>query len=138
MGQKDYQQQRIVRALVHQLHIPTKVVTVATEREPDGLAMSSRNMLLEPRIRSQAVCLYEQLVHAKRQLEAGVPPTAIEAQAMDALAQPDFRPEYFSIVDGNTLQPVLQPHQHLLIVACTAVWAGNVRLIDNLILKGKL
>jgi len=138
MGQKDYQQQRIVRALVQKLRIPTKVVTVRTEREPDGLAMSSRNVLLEPHIRTRATVLYQQLVHVKAQLAAGTAPAAIEAQALEALAQPDFRPEYFSIVDGDTLQPVQQPDQHALIVACTAAWAGNVRLIDNYILKGKL
>ncbi|MEL7220583.1 MAG: pantoate--beta-alanine ligase [Bacteroidota bacterium] len=134
MGQKDYQQQLIIRRMVEQLNLPLNVCTVPTKREDDGLAMSSRNVLLEPDIRSQATLLYHTLLEAKNRLTDGHTATKIEQWAMDQLSQPGFRPEYFSIINGKTLEPIttsLPEH----IVACTAVWAGAVRLIDNMILR---
>ncbi|MEZ4985008.1 MAG: pantoate--beta-alanine ligase [Saprospiraceae bacterium] len=138
MGQKDYQQQLIVRHLVQWMQIPTRVVTVTTEREEDGLAMSSRNVLMTPQLRERAALLYETLTIAKEQLLAGTPIEVIETAALARLQQPDFTPEYFSIVDGVTLLPVQAEALPALVVACTAVKVGKVRLIDNLILKGRL
>ena len=57
---------------------------------------------------------------------------------MERLAERPFNPEYFEIVDGKTMEKIKNPDNHKLIVACTAVWAGKVRLIDNMILKGKV
>lgn len=139
MGQKDYQQQLIIKRMLDVFGLPYKVVTVPTERETDGLAMSSRNMLLEPDIRGRANLLYQTLCQAKERLQANEDVVSIENWALHNLSQTDFRPEYFSIVDGKTLAPAADlPQLPDLVVACTAVWAGNVRLIDNLILKGKL
>ncbi len=139
MGQKDYQQQLIVKQMVRVLDLPYRVITVPTVREEDGLALSSRNVLLDTEIRQRSVILYQTLQEAKKRLIKGELPKDIEAWAMDVLAQPGFRPEYFSIVDGHSLQPLPDKEELAeLIVACTAVWAGEVRLIDNLPLRGNL
>ena len=138
MGQKDFQQQLIVKRMVEVLQIPTKVITIATEREADGLAMSSRNTRLSPAIRLRAILLIQTLQAAKIRLANKEDITAIESWAMTEMAQPGFEPEYFSIVNGENLQPVSQDSLPSVVVACTAVWAGQVRLIDNLILHGEL
>ena len=107
---------------------------VPTVREADGLAMSSRNVRLSEAQRAAAPVIYQTLTWAKTQL--GVLPIAeIEAEAMQRLSLPEFRPEYFQIVDGRTLLPVVEPAEHEWIVACVATWVGEVRLIDNLGLK---
>lgn len=138
MGQKDYQQQLIVRQMIKELQINTKLVMVATEREADGLAMSSRNVLLTPQNRAHAPILFQTLEEAKKQLAAGTASTQIEAWAMESLGSNGFKPEYFSIVNGHNLQTIQTATDSDLIVACTAVWAGKVRLIDNMVLKGKV
>jgi pantoate--beta-alanine ligase len=135
MGQKDYQQQLIIRRMIDVLKLPVKLRTVPTEREEDGLAMSSRNTLLDPEVRAKATLLYNTLLEAKNRLEKGQNPNEIESWAMSVLAQPEFRPEYFSIVNSETLESLTDPSTCKEIVACTAVWAGNVRLIDNMVLR---
>lgn len=139
LGQKDYQQQLIIKQMVRVLDLPYRVVTVPTAREADGLAMSSRNMLLEPTLRKRAVLLYNTLQEAKKRLIKGALPKDIEDWAIKTMTQPGFRPEYFSIVDGHSLQPLPdQEELSELVIACTAVWAGDVRLIDNLPLRGNV
>ena len=134
MGQKDFQQFSIVGHMIRQLHLPVELVMVPTVRETDGLAMSSRNVRLSPEQRAAAPAIYQTLSWAKEQL--GILPVAeIEAEAMHKLSLPEFRPEYFQIVDGRTLLPVVEPIEHDWIVACVASWVGEVRLIDNLELK---
>ncbi|MBK6946775.1 MAG: pantoate--beta-alanine ligase [Haliscomenobacter sp.] len=134
LGQKDFQQVAILRHLVHQLHLPVRIVMCPTLRETDGLAMSSRNVRLSPELRKKASILFETLTATKDMLE-DFHPEEIEHFAMGRLSIPGFKPEYFEIVDGNTLQPVDDASQTNFIVACTAIWAGNVRLIDNMIWK---
>ncbi|WP_373550908.1 pantoate--beta-alanine ligase [Haliscomenobacter sp.] len=134
MGQKDFQQFSIVGHMIRQLDLPVELVMVPTVREADGLAMSSRNVRLSPEQRMAAPVIFQTLSWAKTQL--GILPIAdIEAEAMQRLSLPDFRPEYFQIVDGQTLLPVVDPAEHAWIVACVASWVGEVRLIDNLGLK---
>lgn len=139
MGQKDFQQQLIVREMISQLSLSSSVVTVPTIRETDGLAMSSRNVRLSPEQRQHATILYQTLTEAKDKLAAGATVKAIEDWALEALAIPGFRPEYFIISDADTLSP-LRDDMPLpkRIVACTAVWVGDVRLIDNSLLRGQL
>ncbi len=134
MGQKDYQQLTIVRSMIKQLDLPVKLVMCPIKREADGLAMSSRNVRLKPDIRRQATILSQTLEKAKAQI-GKISPEDIQKEAMTAFDIPDFKPEYFRIVDGITLLPVEDASQSEEIVACTAVWAGEVRLIDNMILK---
>ncbi|MCB9080960.1 MAG: pantoate--beta-alanine ligase [Lewinellaceae bacterium] len=134
MGQKDYQQVAIIRHLIQQLGLPVELVMAPTVREEDGLAMSSRNVRLDPEMRQRAPVIYQTLRDFKEML-ATFPPEAVEGFAMDQLSASGLRPEYFEIVDGDTLEPVTHPGSTARIVACTAVWAGDVRLIDNLIWK---
>lgn len=140
MGQKDFQQQLIVRDMIRQLSIDnTTVVTVPTVREADGLAMSSRNVRLTADQRQRAIVLYQTLQSAKEKLAEGENIGTIESWAMQALQIPGFRPEYFTIADADTLLAIPDtkaPPKR--IVACTAVWAGEVRLIDNMLLRGQL
>ncbi len=136
MGQKDFQQFSIVGHMIRQLQLPVELVMVPTVRETDGLAMSSRNVRLSPAQRQAAPVIFQTLEWAKTQL--GRQPIAdIEAAALQRLNLPDFRPEYFQIVDGRTLLPVANPADHDWIVACVATWVGEVRLIDNLPLQVK-
>ena len=140
MGQKDFQQQLIVREMARLLKLNTKVVTVPTAREDDGLAMSSRNIRLTPEARAQAPVLHQTLQAAKERLANGEKVEAIESWALSTLQQESqLRPEYFSIVDADTLASLSNASSlPKRVVACTAVWAGDIRLIDNLLLFGEL
>ncbi|MCB0585477.1 MAG: pantoate--beta-alanine ligase [Phaeodactylibacter sp.] len=135
MGQKDYQQFLIIRYMAEALSLPTEVVMCPIVREKNGLAMSSRNQRLSPEQREQAAALYQALRHASRWAEE-FPPREVERKALEQLHQPGLEPEYFQLVDGNTLQPVEDYESPASIIACAALWTGGVRLIDNLILKG--
>ncbi|MBK8555665.1 MAG: pantoate--beta-alanine ligase [Lewinellaceae bacterium] len=136
MGQKDFQQLSIVRDMIRQLKLPAELVMCPTVREADGLAMSSRNIRLTPAMRALAPILHQTLLETGEQLQR-YPARELEANAMARLEAAGFRPEYFSMVDGRTLQPVDGFDSSDFIVACTAAWAGDVRLIDNVVLKGQ-
>lgn len=137
MGQKDFQQCAIVTEMVRMLNLPIEVVCCDTVREKDGLAMSSRNLLLSNDERENASALFKSLLLAKDLLDR-IPVSEIEQKAMELQKLAGFQPEYFSIVDGHTLKPVGDPQQHNFIVACTAAKLGKVRLIDNLILRREI
>ncbi len=134
MGQKDFQQFTIVAHMLKTLKMKTKLVVCPILREENGLAMSSRNERLRPDLRSRAALIYKTLKAAKSKLKT-MDMREIEKWALQKMRVPDFTPEYFSIVDGYTLKPVENTADHDYIVACTAVWAGDVRLIDNMIFK---
>lgn len=134
MGQKDYQQFAIIQAMIKAQKRSVTLVMGPTVREMDGLAMSSRNVRLTPANREKAPIIYQLLQQAKAELNR-TPITSIEDQIQTTLKKMGFRPEYFSIVDAATLLPVDQLLPEQTIVACTAVWAGEIRLIDNLILQ---
>lgn len=135
MGQKDYQQLSIVRDMLRQLHSPIELVMCPTLREADGLAMSSRNLRLTPAFRAAAPVIYKTLNQAKADLPSHAAST-IEAHAMQQLRDAGLQPEYFDIVDGTTLLPVEHYADSDFVVACTAAFAGDIRLIDNMVLKG--
>ena len=134
MGQKDFQQLTIVRSMLKQLNSSVELKMCPIIREADGLAMSSRNRRLPEDHRKKAILLSQTLQAAKEMMNSHSPKEVIKL-AMEKLDAPDFKPEYFSIVDGITLQPVMRFEDSDFIVACTAVWLGEVRLIDNLVLK---
>jgi len=137
MGQKDFQQFTVIDYMLSELESKTQLRVVPIVREADGLAMSSRNVRLDPELRPVTPIIHQTLLLAKSQLsEFSV--EYIERKAIEKLTIPGFKPEYFTIVDGHSLLPVKRPQDHDLIVACTAVWAGDVRLIDNMILKGEI
>jgi pantoate--beta-alanine ligase len=135
MGQKDYQQLSIVRDMLRQLGSDILLVMCPTVREADGLAMSSRNRRLDPELRAAAPAIYRALSAAKAALPHQ-PARAIEQRALEQIAAAGLRPEYFEIVDGISLLPVENYGASDFIVACTAAFAGAVRLIDNMPLKG--
>lgn len=135
MGQKDYQQVAVIREMLRRSGSSLQLTMCPTTRESDGLAMSSRNALLTPEWRQVAPVIHETLQRAFTEL-GELAARDIELRAMDRLREAGLRPEYFSVADGDTLQPVGDPGGHARIVACTAAWAGNVRLIDNLMLRG--
>jgi len=134
MGQKDFQQQSIVRNMIKQLNIPTELIMCAIVREKDGLAMSSRNVRLDPALRQKALLLSQTLQLAKEKVSEQSP-KKIKEWAMKQFDIPSFKAEYFEIVDGYTLQPIKKFEDAQYIVACTAVWVGEIRLIDNLVFK---
>lgn len=134
MGQKDFQQFAIVSHMLEMTNSAVDIVMCPIIRESDGLAMSSRNLRLSRKIRDKAGIIYQALCLA-RQMAPGHSPAGIQKLALQKLDLPDFRAEYFEIVDGDTLLPIKQFDEAKLVIACTAVWAGDVRLIDNTILK---
>jgi pantoate--beta-alanine ligase len=135
MGQKDFQQISIVREMLRQLHSETELVMCPIIREPDGLAMSSRNVRLSPEQRVISPLIYQTLREIKAKKDA-LPPQQLVAYALLKLSVPGMIPEYFEIVDGRTLQPVEHVEDSDFVVACTVVRVGEVRLLDNMILKG--
>lgn len=135
MGQKDYQQYLIVNEMVKQLEWDIEVIASPIIREEDGLAMSSRNQRLDPAIRNRANILYETLLSVRENADKSTDLEYLENWALEQLRIPDFQPEYFRIVNAETLESVKSLNQAASIIACTAVWAGEVRLIDNLFIK---
>lgn len=134
-GQKDAQQAVVIRRMVADLEFRTEIVVLPTVREPDGLAMSSRNQRLSPEDRDRAsgisAALFETAaVAADHDLKAG-----LEA-GRDRLADSDIQPEYFEARDPDTLEPVdpASPDPALVAVAARV---GGVRLIDNILIKPK-
>ncbi|MEQ1745488.1 MAG: pantoate--beta-alanine ligase [Saprospiraceae bacterium] len=134
MGQKDFQQLSIVRDMLRQTGSPVQLIMCPTTRERDGLAMSSRNLRLSPDMRAAAPMIYQTLIAAKTAFESR-PATAVQAEAMERLQAAGLRPEYFDIVDGISLLPVANWADSAFVVACVAAWAGDVRLIDNLVFR---
>jgi len=134
MGQKDFQQFTIIAHMLKKLKIKTKLRVCPIKREESGLAMSSRNVRLTPANKKKAAILYETLSYIKKNLTKFKVKT-LEKKALEKLDIRGFKPEYFKIVDGKTLAPIEDVSAHKYIVACTAVWAKDVRLIDNMVMK---
>jgi pantoate--beta-alanine ligase len=134
MGQKDFQQFTIIQYMINTLNIPTKLRVCQIVREQNGLAMSSRNVRLSAKARENAKLIHNTLKAVKKKIKSHTA-SELAQYALKRLAKPPFEPEYFDIVDGNTLQPIENIDKHSYIVACTAVWIEGVRLIDNMILK---
>lgn len=134
MGQKDFQQFTIIQTMINQLEIPTELVVCPIMRAKSGLAMSSRNVRLSEKGREEATLISKTLQAAKKKVDSSTP-AKVEKWAMKELSAPGFEPEYFTIVDGHTLQPIKEFSDSDYVVACVATWLEGVRLIDNEILK---
>ena len=134
MGQKDFQQLTIVREMLRLLGSPVELMMSPTIRESDGLAMSSRNVRLTPEMRTVAPVIYQTLQEAAQRIGTD-PVPEVQAWAMRRMADAGLRPEYFDVVDGIRLQPLRQDGNESFVVICVATWAGNVRLIDNIIVR---
>ncbi|HKY20145.1 MAG TPA: pantoate--beta-alanine ligase [Vicinamibacterales bacterium] len=132
-GQKDAQQLAIVKRLVSDFNVPVTIVEVPTVREPDGLAMSSRNRHLSVAERASATALYQALLEAQRLIASGERDTAlIKARAALNVTQSDaLKLEYLEIVDPATMQPVDRVSGAVRIAG--AMWVGSTRLIDNVL-----
>ncbi|AMK76696.1 MULTISPECIES: pantoate--beta-alanine ligase [Methylomonas] len=131
LGEKDFQQLTLIRQMVTDLNIPVTVQGVATVREDDGLAMSSRNGYLTEQQRKQAPTLYQALCAARDEILAGHDdfPAIAERQCQN-LQQAGFAVDYFSICRSKDLLPAGPSDPDLLIL--TAAKLGATRLIDNL------
>jgi len=123
-GEKDAQQLAVIQKMAADLNFPVTIVPVPTVREPDGLAMSSRNQRLTPSQRRIAPIIYKALCEAERSIQA--------AREMLS-AVPEIELEYFEAVDPATFQPLQELSGSVRIV--TAVRLGDVRLIDNVLVQ---
>lgn len=133
-GQKDAAQSAIIRKMVRDLNFPVEIVICPIVREPDGLAMSSRNVYLTTQERQQGLVLSRSLAAVQKAFDAGERNAALLAAigTQRLAAEPAARMDYFSIVDPDTLEPVSRvDHPSLVAVAA---WIGATRLIDNCIL----
>lgn len=133
VGQKDYQQCMVVKQLVQLMDIKTEIVIAPTQREQDGLAMSSRNMRLSAEARAKGPIIYNTLVWIKDTIEPG-PVDGLVARALYKLENAGFTPDYVSIANAETLEPVDNWDGRTKLVALTAAFIDEVRLIDNLVL----
>jgi pantoate--beta-alanine ligase len=135
-GQKDAQQARIIRQMVRDLNVPVAVRVEPTVREPDGLALSSRNRYLTPAERAAAPGIYRALQATRDRAKAGERDAAQleSALAAELAAIPGARVDYARVVDDETLQPLARLDRPAL--AAVAVFLGGTRLIDNIRLNG--
>ena len=134
-GQKDYQQSVIIRKMVQDLNLDLEVVVCPTVREPDGLALSSRNAYLTPEERAVAPLLYQALQEAAHTFQKGQRRASTLLKTMKAvLAQsPKIRVDYVALVDPEHLQEVREARPGCVLLV--AAWIGKARLIDNWILE---
>jgi pantoate--beta-alanine ligase len=131
-GQKDAQQAIVIRRMVRDLDFPVRIEVLPTVREPDGLAMSSRNAYLEPADRERAAALSRALDAAERGARAGSLGMGLEA-AHRVLAAAGVEPEYLEARDAETLEPVKALGERPVLVALAAR-LGAARLIDNVLI----
>ena len=133
-GQKDAAQVAVLRGMVRDLHFNLEMIVCPTVREPDDLAMSSRNRYLSPQHRQQALVLSRALRRVQSEVAAGVVDAAplIDAGLAVLAKEPEIRVDYFSIVDPDTLENVADVSAGALVAVAAVV--GPARLIDNLLI----
>jgi len=134
-GEKDYQQLRVVTRMARDLNIPTTIIGVPTVREPDGLALSSRNEYLDPKQRKIAPTLNRAIVETASAVAAGTPASKAIAEAEALLIRSGFDAvDYVAVADAETLEPIEtmagRPGRVL-----AAAFLGKTRLIDNVPVK---
>ncbi|HZZ32574.1 MAG TPA: pantoate--beta-alanine ligase [Phenylobacterium sp.] len=134
-GQKDAQQCVVIRTMVRDLDLPVDVVVAPTVREPDGLALSSRNSYLTPEQRAVATAIYRALSAAQALFESGERDADVLRQGVRAVieTEPQLAIDYVSVADPETLRELARVAQQAL--ASIAVRLGTTRLIDNLLLS---
>jgi len=136
-GQKDYQQLQVIKTMVRDLDFDVRIVTCATVREKDGLAMSSRNSYLSDNERGQAVCLNQALLEAQRLFAEREAKAVkyVDAMTKRIKREPDAKVDYVSLVHPETLQDLEEVNHSAL--AVMAVRIGRTRLIDNMVFERK-
>ena len=134
-GQKDGQQLAVIRKMVKDLNFPIEIVAGPTVREPDGLAMSSRNEYLSPEERKVAPAIYKALVLGKTMIENGERDAKKVVAAVREFLENSgpFKVQYVEIVDADTMEILDQICGRVMIA--TAVFLGNTRLIDNVVVE---
>src|SRR5690625_1583888 len=134
-GEKDYQQLQVIRRMVRDLHMDVEITAVPTVREPDGLAMSSRNVRLSPEDRRAASVLFRALEHAKSVATRGLPVDQLRPAIEDIIqAEPRARLEAVDIVDAETLEEIEGALDGPAAILLSARF-GDVRLIDQMTLN---
>jgi pantoate--beta-alanine ligase len=135
-GQKDAAQAAIIRRMAQDLHFDVRILICPIVREKDGLAMSSRNVYLNPEQRKQATVLYRALMRVQMLADRGESSAAKLADAGKQVIaeEPQVRLDYFEIVNWDTLDPVPLVSRGALVAA--AAYVGETRLIDNVVLHG--
>lgn len=133
-GQKDYQQAAVIRRMVRDLNLPVRIVTVATVREADGLALSSRNRYLTAPERAQATAIRRGLLAARVAARAGRMDLNRLRQAVAQIlaSAPLARVDYLELMDADRLTPAVPGRSKILVAA--AVFFGRTRLIDNILI----
>jgi pantoate--beta-alanine ligase len=134
-GQKDFQQLAIIRSMTKQLDLPVEIIGCPIIREKDGLAMSSRNVRLTESERKIAPLIYKTLSLIK---EMSIKKSVSELKAFaenEIASESLMQLEYFEIVDSETLQPISKLDDAKSAAACIALKLGEIRLIDNVLLK---
>jgi len=133
-GQKDAAQVALLRKMVRDLDMDVEIVVCPIVREPDGLAMSSRNAYLNPEQRQQALVLSRSLQQVKAAVASGELDAAklVEIGRQEIASEPAAKLDYFAIVDADTLEPLDRVSTATLVAV--AAWVGTTRLIDNVIL----
>ncbi|MCD6418127.1 pantoate--beta-alanine ligase [bacterium] len=134
-GQKDGQQLAVIRRMVRDLNYPVEIVGAPTVREPDGLAMSSRNEYLTPKERKVAPKIYESLMLAEKMIQSGIFDPEIVKDRMRRVIEEAkmFRIQYVEIVDAETLEPVKKIESPVMVAV--AAFLGKARLIDNIVVN---
>lgn len=134
MGQKDFQQCMVVNRLLKLMQSPTKLVVCDTLREPDGLAMSSRNMRLTKDQRQKAIGIYKALTYIKEHITPGKPIDDLLTKARNILQEHQFILDYLEAAEAANLQKTGIWNGQTNIVFLAAAFMGEVRLIDNIVL----
>jgi len=130
-GEKDFQQLAVIRRMVSDLNIPAEIAGVPTVREPDGLALSSRNAYLSTDERQRAAALPRALDDAGRAILSGAPVAKAVREAKQALVDAGFlRIDYLALVDASTLERLDEPRGEMRLLAAAVI--GTTRLIDNI------
>lgn len=136
-GQKDAQQAILIQRMVHDLNFPVKIIVAPILREPDGLAMSSRNVYLSPDERARALCLHQALCAAQDMLRNGEKEAmSVTKKMKQTIEQGGGVIDYIEIVDYDTLKPVSIMDGKVLIAI--AVFIGKTRLIDNIVIDSQV
>ena len=134
-GEKDFQQLSIIRHITMKLKLNVKIVGCSIIRAQDGLALSSRNVRLSQSERQVAPIIYKTLQQAKTKAGINLSPNQLKQWISDQISSyAPLKPEYVEVVDKNTLQPVNDWNGSKELIVCVAVYDGEVRLIDNIVL----
>lgn len=134
-GEKDYQQLQIIKKLTDKFQLPVEIVGCAIDREEHGLARSSRNERLTPHLRKEAAFIYETLQKVKNKFGTESAKSITDWVQKEFEKHPDLKLEYFEIADSKTLKTAATTSSENSYRAFIAVYAGEVRLIDNLALN---